>query len=40
VWPSGLRYWFAKSARQEDINTNVVQHHVMQFHITPSAGKT
>jgi hypothetical protein len=39
VWPSGLRYWFAKSVRQEGIDDNVVQLHVMQSLITPSAGK-
>ncbi len=39
VWPSGLRYWFAKSARQEEIDYNVVRLHVMQSLITPSTGK-
>ena len=27
VWPRGLRYWFAKSVRQEDAERNVVRFH-------------
>lgn len=27
VWPRGLRYWFAKSVRQEGAERNVVKFH-------------
>ncbi len=27
VWPRGLRYWFAKSVRQDDAERNVVRFH-------------